>query len=98
MENLKQTHNSIPRNPVVANVCFKGSYIDAWGRGTLKILDACQEAGLPEPRIEEMDGGLLVILSKVEGGVIGGVIEKLTDRQIQILSLIHGNNLQGGGS
>lgn len=36
--------------------------IDAWGRGTIKIIEACKQAGLPEPEIIERDGGLLVTL------------------------------------
>jgi ATP-dependent DNA helicase RecG len=45
-------------------VCFKGGYIDAWGRGTLKIINSRREAGLPDPEIIEEDGGILVTLYK----------------------------------
>jgi ATP-dependent DNA helicase RecG len=62
IELLKQKHSSKPRNPVIADVCFKGGYIDAWGRGIEKIIDACQEAELPEPEFEENSGGVLVTL------------------------------------
>ncbi len=63
-EILKQQHPSLPRNPIIADVCFKGGYIDAWGRGTLKIIDACKQAQLPEPDISEMHGGFSVTLFK----------------------------------
>ncbi len=63
-ELLKQQHPSRPRNPIIADVCFKGGYIDAWGRGTLKIIDACKEADLPEPDIRERHGGFSVTLYK----------------------------------
>lgn len=62
LESLKRQHPSRPRNPSIADVCFKGGYIDSWGRGTLKIINACREAELPEPQIVEQDGGLLVTL------------------------------------
>ena len=62
IELLKQRHSSKPRNPVIAEVCFKGGYIDAWGRGIEKIIDACREAKLPEPKFEENSGGMLVTL------------------------------------
>jgi len=29
---------------------------EAWGRGTLKIVDECKKAGLPEPDIEKNSG------------------------------------------
>lgn len=63
-EALKRPHPSLPRNPLIADICFKGGYIDTWGRGTIKILDSCREAELPEPLIIEQDGGFLVELYK----------------------------------
>jgi len=59
---LTATHSSFPRNPVLAEACFKGGYIDAWGSGTVKIIDACKAAGLPEPTMEEQWGGFIVTL------------------------------------
>ena len=64
LEALKRQHPSRPRNPLIAEVCFKGGYIDAWGRGTLKIINSCRDAGLPEPEMKEQDGGMMVILFK----------------------------------
>jgi ATP-dependent DNA helicase RecG len=31
--------------------------IEAWGRGTIKIVDECKKAGLPEPEFREEFGG-----------------------------------------
>lgn len=42
-----------------ADVCFKAGYIDSWGRGTIKIIEACKKAGLPEPVLKEEQGGFL---------------------------------------
>jgi ATP-dependent DNA helicase RecG len=64
LDALKRQHPSRPRNPLIADICFKAGYIDLWGRGTLKIINACREAQLPEPEIIEQDGGLLVTLFK----------------------------------
>ncbi len=61
---LKGHHVSRPRNPLIADVCFKAGYIDAWGRGTLKIINSCKDAGLPEPDMVEFNGGLLVTVFK----------------------------------
>ena len=61
---LKRSHSSRPRNPIIADVSFKGGYIDAWGRGTIKILDTCKEAELPEPEMQEQDGGFSITLFK----------------------------------
>jgi ATP-dependent DNA helicase RecG len=64
LESLRVVHSSHPRNPLIADVCFKGGYIDSWGRGTLKIINACREAELPEPSITEQFGGMLVEIFK----------------------------------
>jgi ATP-dependent DNA helicase RecG len=58
-EDLKKAHRSKPRNPLIADVCFKAGYIDSWGRGTIKIIEACEEAGLPEPILQEEQGGFV---------------------------------------
>ncbi len=64
LDSLKRQHPSRPRNWLIADVCFKGGYIDAWGSGTLKIISTCRESGLPDPEIIEQDGGILVTLFK----------------------------------
>jgi ATP-dependent DNA helicase RecG len=61
---LKRHHPSRPRNLLIADICFKAGYIDSWGRGTLKIFNSCRDAGLPEPIISELNGGILVTLYK----------------------------------
>lgn len=63
ISDLKIEHNSRPRNPVIANACFLAGYIDAWGRGTLKIINSCVEYGLPDPTIIEKNGGLEVSIT-----------------------------------
>ena len=77
LDSLKRQHPSRPRNLLIADVCFKGGYIDAWGSGTLKIISTCKEAGLPDPEIIEQDGGILVTLFK----------NKFSKEQLQKLGL-----------
>jgi ATP-dependent DNA helicase RecG len=64
LESLWRSHSSKPRNPLIADVCFKGGLIDAWGRGIIKIIDTCRQAELPKPELIEYDGGFLVTLFK----------------------------------
>jgi ATP-dependent DNA helicase RecG len=77
LDALKRSHSSRPRNPIIADVSFKGGYIDAWGRGTIKILDTCRQAELPEPEMQEQDGGFIMTLFK----------NKLTKEQLSKLGL-----------
>jgi len=62
IKDLKGFHNSQPRNMLTADVCFKGGYIDSWGRGIQKIFTSCKDAALPEPDIIEFQNGLMVTL------------------------------------
>jgi ATP-dependent DNA helicase RecG len=80
---LTETHSSFPRNPALAEACFKGGYIDAWGSGTVKIIDACKAAGLPEPTMEEKWGGFIVTLFKERFSVEELQKLELNERQIK---------------
>jgi len=64
LEALKKKHTSRPRNPVLANVFFKAGLVEAWGRGTLKIIEECKKHGLPEPEFAILNGGLSVTIFK----------------------------------
>ena len=64
VEMLKAKHPSHPRNKNIAEVFFKAGYIEAWGRGISIMMDACQKAGLPEPTIEEVAGGMQITFLK----------------------------------
>ena len=64
LDDLWKDHRSIPRNRLMANVFYKGGHIEAWGRGTLKIIEECKNYGLLEPLIEERQGGVTVTLFK----------------------------------
>jgi len=49
IENLLIKHPSKPYNPDIANALFRSGYIESWGRGTLKMMKECAEAGIPQP-------------------------------------------------
>jgi len=46
---LKVKHPSQPNNPDIANCFFRAGLIEAWGRGTLKIINACKLAKVELP-------------------------------------------------
>lgn len=64
IEMLKGKHPSHPRNKNIADIFFKAGYIEAWGRGISMIMDTCRKAGLPEPTIEEVAGGMQITFLK----------------------------------
>jgi ATP-dependent DNA helicase RecG len=68
IDDLKKWHLSKPRNELLADVFFKGGMIEAWGRGTVKIVDECKKVGLPEPEFREEFGGFSVFFRKGKSG------------------------------
>lgn len=64
IDELKKKHASYPRNKNIADIFFKAGYIETWGRGTNKIVEACKAAGLPEPEFVEHAGGIQIIFLK----------------------------------
>lgn len=85
IEDLKQKHASYPVNPLLADVFYKGGLIEAWGRGTLKVIEECINSGLPEPDISVMTGGLLVTFYKDIYNQTQLEQYELNDRQLEAL-------------
>jgi ATP-dependent DNA helicase RecG len=91
LDALKRSHSSRPRNPIIADVCFRGGYIDAWGRGTIKIIDTCKQADLPEPEMKELDGGFIITLFKDNLTPEQLVKLGLNDRQVKAVLFVKEN-------
>ena len=91
---LFEPHESMPWNPLIANVFYRRGIIEQWGRGTVKIAELATSAGLPRPQIEDAGGCVTVRFrpswytppQRIEGNLSG--------RQQRILGLI-GGNLEG---
>jgi ATP-dependent DNA helicase RecG len=49
VEKLTQKHPSKPHNPDIANTFFRAGYIESWGRGTIKMINACKSHKLAPP-------------------------------------------------
>jgi ATP-dependent DNA helicase RecG len=77
IEDLKRKHSSRPYNPILAGVFFKGGLIEAWGRGTINIINECINTGLPEPIFKSEFGGISVTLFK----------DKYTEKHLQEVGL-----------
>jgi ATP-dependent DNA helicase RecG len=49
VEKLTQKHPSKPHNPDIANPFFRIGYIESWGRGTIKMINACKAHKIAPP-------------------------------------------------
>ncbi len=81
IEQLKQNHPSKPRNKLIAEVCLKGGYIEAWGTGIPRIINACRMANLPAPTIEETSGGFQITITNISESAL--IKLGLNERQIK---------------
>lgn len=52
VEKLRVAHQSVPRNPLLAESMYLMRYIEKMGTGTLDMIRRCAKAGLPEPEFE----------------------------------------------
>ncbi len=50
VETIKTNHQSFAQNPLIADILFKTTFLENWGSGVSRMMEACVEAGLPEPR------------------------------------------------
>lgn len=61
VEDLYKPHESLPWNPLIAQVFYRRGIIESWGRGTLKIIELTQTAGLVSPEIKADGGGMVSV-------------------------------------
>ncbi|MDP2825273.1 MAG: ATP-binding protein [Sulfuritalea sp.] len=62
LDDLRDAHPSVPFNPLIAESLYLARYIEKAGSGTLRIIELCREAGLPEPGYELRAGSFVITL------------------------------------
>ena len=71
-ETIKSAHASYPYNPLIAEVLFKSSFLESWGSGVGRMVDACRAQGVPEPEYEVAGGFVRIVFRRA---VIGGRVK-----------------------
>jgi ATP-dependent DNA helicase RecG len=87
-EKLFEPHESLPWNPLIARVFYRRGIIETWGRGTLKMAELTERAGLPRPEIEEQAGCVVVRFRPSKYIPPRQVKQDLTERQRAILEVL----------
>ena len=62
-ESIKEPHESYPYNLKIAEALYKSTYLESWGSGAKRIMDACREQGVEEPTWR-WDGGFVIVTFK----------------------------------
>jgi len=86
-KDLKKTHKSIPRNPLIARQFFWIKFIEEVGTGTNDMIRCCKEWEIPEPEFKHITGDFVVTFS-------GKITEEylrslgLNERQIKVIKYL----------
>lgn len=80
VENLKTSHPSKTRNPLIASIFYRAGFIEKFGSGIDRIMNACRKEVIPQPEFIEECGGFSVKFKKE--------FAQLNERQNKALSTI----------
>jgi ATP-dependent DNA helicase RecG len=96
VELMKQSHNSYPYNPIIAEVLFQIKMLEKWGTGVKRIIDVCHENKVPEPEWTNEYGRITVTFKRDNilvtqqadkvSGQVSNKLQPLNDRQKAILA------------
>ena len=75
MERLLGLHDSQPHNPIIANVLYKSTVLESWGRGIKLMVDECRRVGIPDPEFH-CDGGFVLVVFHYTRYVAGQLPDK----------------------
>lgn len=60
LDALYHEHPSHPTNPLLADALYRARVIEHWGTGTVRIVDACLDRGMPQPEFV-FDMGVFIV-------------------------------------
>lgn len=80
VESLKTSHPSKTRNPLIASIFYRAGFIEKFGSGIDRIMNACRKEIVPQPEFLEECGGFSVKFKKK--------FSELNDRQNNALLAI----------
>ena len=77
-ETIKLPHRSYPQNPIIADALFMTAFLESWGTGVNRMVEACKAVGLPEPEYGT-DGAFVWITFKRPSSNVSPVTNPVTD-------------------
>ena len=87
---IKGSHASYPYNPLIAEVLYRSSFLESWGSGVSRMVDACKAQGVPEPEYEVNGGFVRIVFRRATGKVDEGgnenSKEKTLDKVYRLIS------------
>ncbi len=62
-ETIKDSHESYPYNRNMAHALYRSTFLESWGSGIRRIIEACREQGIEDPTWR-WDGGFVYVTIK----------------------------------
>jgi len=87
-DDLFGPHESRPWNPLIARTFYRRGLIEEWGRGTIRMADLAEAAGLPRPEIEQRGDCVTVRFRRADYSTHGESAGHLTEQQDAVLTLL----------
>ena len=86
-ENIKESHESFPYNRNMAQALYRSTFLESWGSGIRRIIEACREQGVEDPTWR-WDGSFVYVTFKRSAKVtsdttkdnLGGDVAPSTDQ------------------
>lgn len=94
IDKLKELHNSVPANPLLAEPMYLAAYIERLGTGTTDMIEFAQNANLPEPQFIQDDQFRTIIyrhqkqLTEILTGQVSGQVTEQLPVEVRKLVLI----------
>jgi len=88
---LLEPYDSLPRNPILAQICYYAKLVEQWGSGTIRMRNACRAQGLPDPIFQSTATAFAVTLRKDDLSDERLRQRGLSARQIEIIHYVRRN-------
>ena len=87
-DNIKESHDSKPFNPIIAETLYKCTWLESWGSGVDRMVNACKADNAQEPFYELRPGGLAIVFKRPK--VENKVEDKVENKTGQVANKITG--------
>lgn len=90
ISDLSIQHQSIPRNPLIAEAFFNANLIEKWGTGTLRMIELMRTSKLPDPIFDtshQENFRLIFLKAKVVPSDVESGSQELDEKQRQVINL-----------
>ena len=83
IKQLSGRHDSKPTNPLIAGAFHRTGAVEIWGRGTNRVIAACEKHGAPPPVFQERQGFLVVTFgAQLVAGQVTPQVTPQVDQQV----------------